>query len=60
MNFQNSRHAGRLRFPISTILAIFYLQVALILSTEFPVNWPFGSGDEGKNIFSRWRPSWIF
>ena len=23
------------------------------------VNWPFGSGEEAKNRFSRWRPSWI-
>ena len=22
--------------------------------TKFQVNWPFGSGEEAKNIFSRW------
>ena len=27
--------------------------------TKFQVKWPFGSGEESKNIFSRWRPSWI-
>ena len=30
--------------------------------TKFRINWPFGSGEEAKNRFSRWppwRPSWI-
>ena len=35
---------------IGMILAIFDVQVALILPTKFPVNWPFHSGDEGQNI----------
>ena len=39
---------------MGTILAIFYLQVALILPTKFPVSWPFSSGDKGQNRFSRW------
>ena len=33
-----------------------------MLPSKFGVNWPFGSGKEAKNIFSRWlpwRPSWI-
>ena len=33
-----------------------------MLPTMFGVNWPFGSGEEAKNRFSRWlpwRPSWI-
>ena len=33
-----------------------------MLPTKFQVNWPFGSGEEVKNRFSRWlpwRPSWI-
>ena len=33
-----------------------------MLPSKFGVNWPFGSGEEAKNIFSRWlpwRPSWI-
>ena len=57
------RHGGYLGFPIGTILAIFDLQVTLILPTKFGVNWPFGSGEEAKNRFSRWRPwrpTWIF
>ena len=29
-----------------------------MLSTKFQDNWPFGSGEEAKNKFSRWRP-WI-
>ena len=31
--------------------------------TKLQFNWPFGSGEEVKNRFSRWppwRPSWIF
>ena len=42
------------------ILAIFDLQVTLMLPSKFVVNWPFGSGEEVKNRFSRWRPSWIY
>ena len=37
-------------------------QVTPILPSKFGVNWPFGSGEEAKNRFSRWlswRPSWI-
>ena len=33
-----------------------------MLPTKFRVNWPFGSGEEAKNRFSRklpWWPSWI-
>ena len=33
-----------------------------MLPTKFQVNWPFSSGEEAKNRFSRWlpwRPSWI-
>ena len=29
---------------------------------QFQVNWPFGSGEEAKNRFSKWlprQPSWI-
>ena len=55
---------GHLRFPIRTILhvAVFDLQVRLMLPAKFRVSWPFGSGEEAKNRFSRWRPrrlSWI-
>ena len=44
------------------ILAIFDLQITLVLPSKFGVNWPFRSGEEAKNRFSRWRPwrpSWI-
>ena len=44
---------------ICTILIIFDLQVTLMPSTKFRVNWPFGAGEEAENRFSRWRPSWI-
>ena len=56
INFQNGRHLG---FPIQTIWAIFDLQVTLMLSTKFRVNWPFSSGEEAKNRFSSWPPTWI-
>ena len=40
-------------FPIITGLAIFDLQVAWLLSTKFPVNWPRGSGDTVQIRFLR-------
>ena len=42
---------------IGTILAIFDMQVTLILPTKFQANWPFGSGEEVQNRFSS-RPLW--
>ena len=62
IDFQDGGHGGHLGFPIDTILAIFDLQVTLMLPSKFGVNWPFSSGEEAKNRFSRWRPwrpSWI-
>ena len=59
IDFQDGGHGGQLGFPIGMILAIFYLQVTLMLPSKFGVNWLFGSGEEAKNRFSRWRPSWI-
>ena len=50
--------AGHLGLPISMVLAIFDLQITLVLPTKFGVSWPFGSGEEAKNRFSRWRPWW--
>ena len=58
---QDGGHGGLLGFPIGTILAIFDLQVTLMLPTKFKVNKPFDSR-EAKNRFSRWlpwQPSWI-
>ena len=43
---------GHLGFPIGTILANFDLQVTPMLPTKFQVSWPFGSGEEEKNISS--------
>ena len=60
--FQDGHHDSHPGFLIGTILATFDLQVTLMLPTKFRVNWPFGSGEEAKNRFSRWRPwrpSWI-
>ena len=62
IDFQDGCHGGQLGFPIGTNLAIFDLQVTLMLPSKFGVNWSFGSGEEAKNRFSRWgpwRPSWI-
>ena len=59
IDFQDGGHGGHLGFPIGSILATFDLQVTPMLPSKFGVNWPFGSGEEAKNIFSRWRPSWI-
>ena len=41
------------------ILAIFDLQVTLMLPAKFQINWLLGLGEEAKNRFSRWQPSWI-
>ena len=54
-DFQAGRHGGHLVSPIGTILAIFDLQVALMLPTQLQVNWPFYS-EEPKNRVSRWPP----
>ena len=59
IDFQDGGHGGHLGFPIFTILAIFDQQDTLMLPSKFGVNWRFGSGEEEKNRFSRWRPSWI-
>ena len=59
IDFQDGHHGGHLGFLIGTILAIFDLQVTPMLPSKFGVKWPFGSGEEAKNRFSRWRPSWI-
>ena len=62
IDFQDGCHGGHLGFPITTILATFDLQITPMLPSNFGVNWPFSSGEEAKNRFSRWRPwgpSWI-
>ena len=56
IDFQDGGHLG---FPIGTILAIFDPQDTPMLPSKFGVNWPFGSGEEEKNRFSRWQPCWI-
>ena len=57
INFQDCGHGGHLGFSIWPFLAIFHLQVTLILPTKFWVSWPFHSG-EVQNTFSRWQPLW--
>ena len=58
IDFQDGCHGSYLGFPISMILAIFDLQVTPMLPSKFVVNWPFGSGEEAKNRFTRWLPWW--
>ena len=58
IDFQDGSHGIQ-----SENLAIFDLQVTPLLPTKIQVSWPFGSGEEVKNRFSRWQPwqpSWIF
>ena len=50
IDFQDGGHGGHLGFPIGTILAIFDLQVTLMLPSKFGVNRPFGS-EEAKKDF---------
>ena len=47
------RYTAPSHHPTTPTLTIFDLQVALILPTKFPVNWPFGSEEEVQNRFSR-------
>ena len=45
-DFQDGGHLG---LPIGMILAIFDLQVTLMVPSKFGVKWPFDSGEEAKN-----------
>ena len=47
IDIQDGVHGGHLGFPIRTILAIFDLQVTLMLPTKYRVNWPRGLGRVG-------------
>ena len=53
IDFQDGNCGSHLVFPIGTILAVFDLKVTSMIPTKFQVNWPFGSGEETKNRFSR-------
>ena len=56
INFQDGCRDGYLRFQIKTNLVYFDLQVTLIFPIKFRVTWPFRSGIEVQNRFSRWPP----
>ena len=59
IDFHDCSHGDCLGFPTGTILAIFDLCQPYV---SYQVGWPFGSGEEAKNRFSRWWPrrlSWI-
>ena len=58
IDFKDGPHGGYLGFLIGKILAIFDLEVTLMLDKKFQVNWPLGSQEEAKNRFSRWPPWW--
>ena len=51
IDFQDGHHGCNIGFPISMILAIFDLQVTLMLPTKLGINWTFGSGEEAKIDF---------
>ena len=57
-SFEQTLNGSQLGFTIGMILAIFDLRVTPMLPTKFRVNWPFSSGEEAKNRFSRWLPWW--
>ena len=51
---QKSSHGSHLGFTTGMIFAVFDLiKVSLMLPAKFRVNWPFSSGNEVKNRFSR-------
>ena len=61
-SFQDDCHGGHLGFPIRTLLDTFYLQITPKVPIQVQVDWPYVSGKEVKNRFSRWlpwQPSWI-
>ena len=49
-DFQDGHHGSYLGFLIGRILAIFDLQVTLLLPAKFQVNWPNSSGEKVKKI----------
>ena len=51
IDFKDGSDSSHVGLPIRTILAIFDVQVTLMLPIEFQVKWPFGSGEEAKNRF---------
>ena len=61
LDLQDGCHGGHLGYLIRTFLANTDLQVELMLTSKFQVNWPFGLEEKTKNKFLRWPPctSWI-
>ena len=51
IDLQDGSHGGHLGFPIRMIKAVLIYSLRCFLS--FQNNWPFVSGEEAKNIFSR-------
>ena len=62
LTFRFRRRSEKQIFKMTTmigiILAISALPGTPMHRTKFRVNWPFGSGEEAENRFSRWRPCW--
>ena len=51
IDFQDDNCGGHLVFPIGRILAIFDLQITLMLATKFRVNWKFIQEKKRKTDF---------
>ena len=56
--FQDGSHGGHLGFLTGRILAIFDLQLTLMLSIKFQVILAFRFRRRSENRFSRWLPWW--
>ena len=56
IDFQDGCTAAILDFRSARFSYFFYLQVIPKLYSKFGVNWPFCSGAEAKNRFSKWLP----
>ena len=56
IDFQDGNCGAHLVFPVERILTIIDLQVNSMILNKFQVNWPFDSGEEAKNRFSKWPP----
>ena len=62
IDFQDGLHGNHLGFWIRMIFTFFSSASYPNASYQVWVSWSFGSGEEGKNRFSRcppWQPSWI-
>ena len=59
IDFQHGRHGRHLGFPIRKILAILTFKSTQCFLPSFESIGFFSLGEEAKNRFLRWLPSWI-